>query len=76
VSARAAQRRYSIKEAAALTGLPASTLRGEESIGAVAPISRGESSKQAVAAGDHAGAELLADEARVLAGELKHAKKI
>jgi hypothetical protein len=64
VSARAAQRRYSIKEAAPLTGLPASTLR------------YGQTDRMAVAAGDHAGAELLADEARVLADELKHAKKI
>jgi DNA-binding transcriptional MerR regulator len=36
---------YSIKEAAALTGLPASTLRYYESIGVIAPVSRGASSK-------------------------------
>lgn len=35
---------YSIKEAATLTGLPASTLRYYESIGVIAPISRGASS--------------------------------
>ncbi|MCW2735947.1 MerR family transcriptional regulator [Nocardioides sp.] len=35
---------YSIKEAAALTGLPASTLRYYEQIGVIAPISRGASS--------------------------------
>ena len=39
-----AQRSYTIKEAAALTGLPASTLRYYESIGVIAPISRGASS--------------------------------
>ena len=39
-----AQRSYTIKEAAALTGLPASTLRYYESIGVVAPVSRGASS--------------------------------
>ena len=38
------QRTYSIKEAAALTGLPASTLRYYESIGVIAPVSRGSSS--------------------------------
>lgn len=42
------RRTYSIKEAAALTGLPASTLRYYESIGVIAPISRGESSKHRV----------------------------
>jgi DNA-binding transcriptional MerR regulator len=36
---------YSIKEAAALTGLPASTLRYYESIGVIAPIRRGASSR-------------------------------
>jgi DNA-binding transcriptional MerR regulator len=36
---------YSITEAAALSGLPASTLRYYESIGVIAPISRGQSSK-------------------------------
>ena len=37
-------RSYTIKEAAALTGLPASTLRYYEQIGVIAPISRGASS--------------------------------
>ncbi|GAB3860477.1 hypothetical protein GCM10028801_23370 [Nocardioides maradonensis] len=37
-------RTYSIKEAAALTGLPASTLRYYESIGVITPVSRGASS--------------------------------
>lgn len=41
-------RTYSIKEAAALTGLPASTLRYYESIGVIPPISRGASSKHRV----------------------------
>ena len=36
--------RYPIKEAAALTGLPASTLRYYESIGVIEPISRGATS--------------------------------
>jgi DNA-binding transcriptional MerR regulator len=44
VSAPTAQHTYTIKEAAALTGLPASTLRYYESIGVIAPISRGASS--------------------------------
>lgn len=35
---------YTIKEAAALTGLPASTLRYYESIGVIDPVRRGESS--------------------------------
>src|SRR3954451_21541182 len=39
---------YTIKEAAALTGLPASTLRYYESIGIIAPVSRGASSKHRV----------------------------
>ena len=43
-----AQRSYTIREAAALTGLPASTLRYYESIGVIAPIGRGETSKQRV----------------------------
>ena len=43
-----AQRTYSIKEASALTGLPASTLRYYESIGVISPISRGVSSKHRV----------------------------
>lgn len=38
------QRSYTIKEAAALTGLPASTLRYYESIGVIAPVSRGATS--------------------------------
>ena len=42
------QRTYTIKEAAALTGLPASTLRYYESIGVIAPVGRGESSKHRV----------------------------
>ena len=41
-------RTYTIKEAAALTGLPASTLRYYESIGVISPISRGASSKHRV----------------------------
>jgi DNA-binding transcriptional MerR regulator len=48
VSPRTTQRSYTIKEAAALTGLPASTLRYYESIGVIAPISRGASSKHRV----------------------------
>jgi len=44
VRTRTAQHTYTIKEAAALTGLPASTLRYYESIGVIAPISRGASS--------------------------------
>ncbi|MCA1222983.1 MerR family transcriptional regulator [Streptomyces sp. 8L] len=42
------ERTYTIKEAAALTGLPASTLRYYESIGVIAPVARGESSKHRV----------------------------
>ena len=42
------QRSYTIKEAATLTGLPASTLRYYETIGVIAPISRGASSKHRV----------------------------
>jgi DNA-binding transcriptional MerR regulator len=42
------QHTYTIKEAAALTGLPASTLRYYESIGVIAPISRGASSRHRV----------------------------
>jgi DNA-binding transcriptional MerR regulator len=45
VSAATTQHTYTIKEAAGLTGLPASTLRYYESIGVIAPIGRGESSK-------------------------------
>jgi DNA-binding transcriptional MerR regulator len=48
VSARTTQRSYTIKEAAALTGLPASTLRYYESIGVIAPVSRGATSKHRV----------------------------
>jgi DNA-binding transcriptional MerR regulator len=48
VGARTFQHEYTIKEAAALTGLPASTLRYYESIGVIAPISRGASSKHRV----------------------------
>ncbi len=48
MSAHTAQRTYTIKEAAALTGLPASTLRYYESIGVIAPVSRGASSKHRV----------------------------
>jgi DNA-binding transcriptional MerR regulator len=48
VNARTTQHEYTIKEAAALTGLPASTLRYYESIGVIAPISRGASSKHRV----------------------------
>jgi DNA-binding transcriptional MerR regulator len=48
VSPPTAEHTYSIKEAAVLTGLPASTLRYYESIGVIAPISRGASSKHRV----------------------------
>lgn len=48
MSASTAQHSYTIKEAAALTGLPASTLRYYESIGVITPISRGASSKHRV----------------------------
>jgi DNA-binding transcriptional MerR regulator len=48
VSTSTTRSTYSIKEAAALTGLPASTLRYYESIGVIAPISRGASSKHRV----------------------------
>ena len=44
MSTRAAGRTFSIKEAAALTGLPASTLRYYESVGVVAPVGRSASS--------------------------------
>jgi DNA-binding transcriptional MerR regulator len=40
----AVPRSYSIKEAAALTGLPASTLRYYEQVGVIAPVSRGATS--------------------------------
>ena len=39
---------YSIKEAATLSGLPASTLRYYESIGVIAPVDRGETSRHRV----------------------------
>ncbi|MGV9676038.1 MerR family transcriptional regulator [Nocardia sp. NPDC003482] len=45
---RTAPGEYSIREAAALVGLPASTLRYYEGIGLVGPIMRGESSKQRI----------------------------
>ena len=48
VSQQTTQRRYTIKEVAALTGLPASTLRYYETIGVISPISRGASSKHRV----------------------------
>jgi DNA-binding transcriptional MerR regulator len=48
VPVRTLPRTYTIKEAAALTGLPASTLRYYESIGVIAPVERGESSKHRV----------------------------
>lgn len=44
MTSTATRRTYTIKEAAALTGLPASTLRYYESIGVIDPISRGASS--------------------------------
>lgn len=44
MSARSTRQTFSIKEAAALTGLPASTLRYYESIGVVAPVNRSASS--------------------------------
>ncbi len=48
MSAPTTQHTYTIKEAAELTGLPASTLRYYESIGVIAPVSRGASSKHRV----------------------------
>ncbi|MFC7361824.1 MerR family transcriptional regulator [Nocardioides astragali] len=48
MTASTVPRSYSIKEAAALTGLPASTLRYYEQIGVISPISRGASSKHRV----------------------------
>ncbi len=44
MTTHASARSCSIKEAAALTGLPASTLRYYEQIGVIAPVSRGASS--------------------------------
>lgn len=48
MSAGTAQRSYSIRDAAALTGLPASTLRYYESVGVIPPVGRGASSKHRV----------------------------
>jgi DNA-binding transcriptional MerR regulator len=48
MTAPATRHDYTIKEAAALTGLPASTLRYYESIGVTAPVSRDASSKHRV----------------------------
>ena len=48
MSTGTAQQAYTIKEAASLTGLPASTLRYYESIGVIPPVSRGASSKHRV----------------------------
>jgi DNA-binding transcriptional MerR regulator len=48
VSSPTTSRSYTIKEAATLTGLPASTLRYYESIGVIPPISRGASSRHRV----------------------------
>lgn len=48
MSAPSIRHTYSIKEAAALTGLPASTLRYYESIGVITPIRRGASSNHRV----------------------------
>ncbi|MEN0138482.1 MAG: MerR family transcriptional regulator [Rhodococcus sp. (in: high G+C Gram-positive bacteria)] len=59
MSARTTPRVYTIKDAAALTGLPASTLRYYESVGVIAPISRGESSRHRVYDEDDLG-QLLA----------------
>lgn len=42
------RRTYSIKEAAALSGLPATTLRYYETIGVISPVDRGSSSKHRV----------------------------
>ncbi len=44
MTTHAVARSYSIKEAAALSGLPASTLRYYEQIGVIAPVDRGASS--------------------------------
>lgn len=48
MSTRTTRNTYTIKEASTLTGLPASTLRYYESIGVIAPVTRGESSKHRV----------------------------
>ena len=44
MTATTVPRSYSIKEAAALTGLPASTLRYYEQVGVIAPVTRGATS--------------------------------
>jgi DNA-binding transcriptional MerR regulator len=44
VSTTTTQHHYSIKQAAAATGLPASTLRYYESVGVISPVGRGDSS--------------------------------
>ena len=44
MTTQTSSRSYSIKEAAALTGLPASTLRYYEQVGVIAPVSRGATS--------------------------------
>ena len=48
MSAPTIRKTYTIKDAATLTGLPASTLRYYESIGVITRISRGASSKHRV----------------------------
>jgi DNA-binding transcriptional MerR regulator len=48
VTSSTIRRTYTITEAAALTGLPATTLRYYEQIGVIAPVSRGASSKHRV----------------------------
>jgi len=48
VSRTTTRNTYSIKDAASLTGLPASTLRYYESIGVIGPIGRGETSSHRV----------------------------
>ena len=48
MTTHAVTRSYSIKEASALTGLPATTLRYYEQVGVISPISRGASSKHRV----------------------------
>jgi DNA-binding transcriptional MerR regulator len=52
MTAGTTQRTYSIKEAAALTGLPATTLRYYESTGVISPVDRGSSSKHRVYSDD------------------------
>jgi DNA-binding transcriptional MerR regulator len=52
MTAGTSQRTYSIKEAAALTGLPSTTLRYYESIGVISPVDRGSSSKHRVYSDD------------------------